>query len=632
MGLLCEAIQEGNEAEAIKLIEQGYNLDQNDAFDQACAKGYVRVVKTLMNCGVSVHGLSYINPKTPLYLACEGGHKDIVQLLIDNGVNVNLENLYNASPLNIACENGREDVVQLLIDHGANIKWQDEYGSTLLHNVCWSGNINIAKLLIKNGVDVNYRGNYWCAPLELVCQRGHTDIAKLFVENGADINALDDYGDTALHRASVTDRYDTIQFLIDAGIEINVQNKYGQTELLVACGYKSHNAVKFLIAYGVDLDVQNDDGDTALSLALARKLDHDTIKLLVKYGANIRHSSLDAERFIQTLRDYQDRIKAADHTDEYQLAMANAAARNAMHDNRLEATELKDKFANDAPNSQKIHNISENDAIKYINNPFVSPRIKNKLLMNAIKWYEDDRLDCIFNEHLFEQIQDPCGVLNDTLEGIKLGYDICSTPSKQWIKKYEYSMHVHRMIMHHSKAGKIEVLKKLSTFYPVDHTQKIEVTLDYLFTKFVEYAKNFTQEHPEELYMIKDMCARFDNNNYDMFSAVKQFYPELNKFKCLANYMEYDSLIDTIYGVWDDERKASIQSLLKSWYHHHNDNNFDHLRHFYGFLKCGFGLDIHSGTFCDATHFDKDSVECIMAGLLTINNHYYDGFGLAHFA
>ncbi|PKM82825.1 MAG: hypothetical protein CVU88_03045 [Firmicutes bacterium HGW-Firmicutes-13] len=54
---------------------------------------------------------------------------------------------------------GRAYNVNLLIQEGADINAEDEYGDTPLHHAVTLGKTRIAKILIENGADLNARNN-----------------------------------------------------------------------------------------------------------------------------------------------------------------------------------------------------------------------------------------------------------------------------------------------------------------------------------------------------------------------------------------------------------------------------------------------------------------------------------------
>jgi len=55
-----------------------------------------------------------------LYAASYGGHKRIVQRLIDNGAKVNVRGGKYGSALNAAYHKGYKKIVQMLVDNGAD--------------------------------------------------------------------------------------------------------------------------------------------------------------------------------------------------------------------------------------------------------------------------------------------------------------------------------------------------------------------------------------------------------------------------------------------------------------------------------------------------------------------------------
>lgn len=61
--------------------------------------------------------------KNPLYIACQNGHDDIVDNLLNHGApgaDVNSHN-NEFSPIYTACQNGHYSIVQILLSKGADV-------------------------------------------------------------------------------------------------------------------------------------------------------------------------------------------------------------------------------------------------------------------------------------------------------------------------------------------------------------------------------------------------------------------------------------------------------------------------------------------------------------------------------
>ncbi|KAK6811569.1 hypothetical protein RU639_012669 [Aspergillus parasiticus] len=90
--------------------------------------------------------------ETPLLLACRGGHKGVVKLLLEH-VDPDATNDDGRTSLSIAAEHGHESVVQLLICHHADLQIKNDDGrSPVLWAAC-SGHDTIVKLFLEQGLD-----------------------------------------------------------------------------------------------------------------------------------------------------------------------------------------------------------------------------------------------------------------------------------------------------------------------------------------------------------------------------------------------------------------------------------------------------------------------------------------------
>ena len=65
---------------------------------------------------------------TPLHFACHAGILDVVELLLNNGADLEARTLNEATPLMRAIESARPEVVQYLVDRGAQVRTENKKG------------------------------------------------------------------------------------------------------------------------------------------------------------------------------------------------------------------------------------------------------------------------------------------------------------------------------------------------------------------------------------------------------------------------------------------------------------------------------------------------------------------------
>ena len=77
------------------------------------------------------------------------------------------------TPLQYACQNGNKEISNLLIDLGANINWKDKNGNTCLHYAVNSGNSSLVKKLIILGADKSIVNEQGDLPLNIAEKRNN---------------------------------------------------------------------------------------------------------------------------------------------------------------------------------------------------------------------------------------------------------------------------------------------------------------------------------------------------------------------------------------------------------------------------------------------------------------------------
>ncbi|MCD4786254.1 MAG: ankyrin repeat domain-containing protein [Candidatus Eremiobacteraeota bacterium] len=123
--------------------------------------------------------------RTVLSEAVSWNRKDVIELLISRGVDVNSATNSGWTPLHSALSsNGRKDMAEFLISKGADVNGELN-GWTHLHRAVNRGDNDIVKFLLRSGASVNARNKDNHTPLYYAMKKGRKDIIKLLREHGA---------------------------------------------------------------------------------------------------------------------------------------------------------------------------------------------------------------------------------------------------------------------------------------------------------------------------------------------------------------------------------------------------------------------------------------------------------------
>ena len=197
---------------------------------------------------------------------------------LECGVDENLQEMYETILLHSASYQGTPEIVETLLDHGVNLNAKNHWGESVLHVVSRGrqdsqGGVRVAKLLLDRGMDVNSRRKDECTPLHLASHLGKLEIVRLLLEHGAEVNERDKDHSTPLHIACHHGTLETVRLLLDHGAEVNAETVDGEKPLFFL-SYGEHRSQEdgvrvahLLLERGADINTRCNDHSTLLHAA-----------------------------------------------------------------------------------------------------------------------------------------------------------------------------------------------------------------------------------------------------------------------------------------------------------------------------------------------------------------------------
>lgn len=155
--------------------------------------GDLTQVKKLINEGATLFKLSgkqldlynsRSEQNTLLHTAVKLGHADIAEYLIQCGCDVNSQTRrQKATPLHYATYlNTPSAIINILLDNGANIEAKDDDNATPFMWACYLNNTRALKPFLDRGVDHSIVDNFGLSSLEWACHQGHTESVTFLIK------------------------------------------------------------------------------------------------------------------------------------------------------------------------------------------------------------------------------------------------------------------------------------------------------------------------------------------------------------------------------------------------------------------------------------------------------------------
>jgi len=123
----------------------------NISIHEAFKAGNIEAVKQHLAAGTDVNAKGPNAGLTPLHRAAYYGLKEIVELLLDKGADVNAKEEVGWTPLHYAAAMSHKAIAELLLDKGADVNAKDDGGDTPLDVAMLGNDKETAELIRKHG-------------------------------------------------------------------------------------------------------------------------------------------------------------------------------------------------------------------------------------------------------------------------------------------------------------------------------------------------------------------------------------------------------------------------------------------------------------------------------------------------
>ncbi|KAF3395004.1 Ankyrin-1 [Talaromyces pinophilus] len=315
------------------------------ALQLAVSQRRTDIVRLLLQWKADPNTFTTSKSGTALQIACRGySGAEIAELLIANGADIDTHAIRNnndeesddsgsesesdvnsedettlfrfKSPILIAAENENWETVQVLLEEGADVnpsvrifpitalkaefldpEWDSPIALTPLQAAVRAENITMTRMLLSAGahVDARPKGKYGHTALQIAAMVGNQRLVRILLLKDADIDAPASVlpgGLTALQAAAQLSDTEILSFLINEGADVNApaSSSDGRSALRVAIATQNIEAVRILLDAGASVTVNENCKEGLLavqeSIQIAKlEVRNEMISLLLRAGA-----------------------------------------------------------------------------------------------------------------------------------------------------------------------------------------------------------------------------------------------------------------------------------------------------------------------------------------------------------
>ncbi|CAG8095941.1 unnamed protein product [Penicillium olsonii] len=255
----------------------------------AALKGYVQVVRLLTSDPRHKPLLNAPENRqndTPLILAARYQNEAVLQILMDNGADVNARNIHGENVLFWAAKRHRTKLTQKLLKRGADPNQFVRHGLTPLIQAIMEGYLDLATILLEGGCNVEQPDSRGHRPLVWAVVLDEPAMASLLFSHHAKVNPSARKGGerSPLVWAVMKGNVEMVQLLLRHGASVGQTQPDSLAPLMWAVLHRDTSVAELLLQNGALPDEPGIHGEPALVWAMFNN-DREMMRLLLRYNA-----------------------------------------------------------------------------------------------------------------------------------------------------------------------------------------------------------------------------------------------------------------------------------------------------------------------------------------------------------
>uniref|UniRef100_A0AAZ3RDS7 SOCS box domain-containing protein n=1 Tax=Oncorhynchus tshawytscha TaxID=74940 RepID=A0AAZ3RDS7_ONCTS len=289
---LILAAQEGLLENVRTLLQHGASPHKTNSLQHgpSVREGSYDMVSTLIICGAFVEQVC-LKKWMAIHEAAKVGCSAILVLLLRHGAKVTAVDGHNVTPLGIAAEYAHVEVLDILIKNGGDVNAQAYNGDSVLYDAAGSGNLDCIYLLLQAGANPNIASLACQLPIHRAAYEGHILALRTFIPITTK-RAIRLSGQSPVHSAADGGHVDCLELLIEKGFDVNAQldthisENYGdmrRSPLYFAVSNSDLTCTEMLLAAGAKTDLD----PLRCFLVAVRAGRYELVRLLLSRGAEV---------------------------------------------------------------------------------------------------------------------------------------------------------------------------------------------------------------------------------------------------------------------------------------------------------------------------------------------------------